>query len=343
MRSFGGRASILLTLVLAGVLAAKMVDAPPPVVKAAVEDTKPDLPEPKPKPNPQSVVLPAPPAPAAEEPIVAAAAPVVTPLQPTPPEPSQTAPTRPNIKPLPTTKIEVGVAHNIDASSIEPLRPAPRVAAPSLETPDKVTPQVRQRPVEVIRQTPAPTKSRPAKHPGAKAAATGRVLLRVLEHGEGPAIEIAWPQSAAERAALADHLRQCYGMRLALMDGAGALYTGKSPRGAPWTPNLDLYSGFVRRTSGRLPGIERRLAGDIRRRHGRTGATVHIFPRRVDALLLGGLQSLAGARYQSSSSIQAHYNLVGGELTVGNLRVDGQTVAGTINLSAAEHCRGGSA
>jgi len=252
--------------------------------------------------------------------------------------PAQTAP--PSVKPLAVTEVKPDVIPRTATPVMEPLRPRPvSQTAPTKPVEVKTAPSAlaKVKPTEVKSVAP-----QPVKHPGTKAAATGRVLLRVLEHGKGPAIEIAWPESGTVRTALADHMQQCYGMRLALMDPAGALYTDQSRRGAPWTPNLDLYSGFVRRTSGRLPGGERALAADIRRRHGPIGATVHVFPRRVDALLLGGLQSLIGGRYQSASSIRAHYALRQGALTVGRLSVDGRSVEGRINLSAARHCRGGS-
>ncbi len=338
MRAFDGRVSIVLTLILAGVLAVKMIDsqtAPmtrPEAAKAAANPT--------PQARPQTVVMPAPPAPLVALVAAPVAAPdprpTVTAIKPTP----QIAPppaAQPAIKPLKVAKVKSVVAPRVKARAIKPLRPRP-------VAPDKPV-EVKAAPVLLAQVKPAqvePVPPQPVKHPGTKAAATGRVLLRVLEHGKGPAIEIAWPESGAERAVLADHMRQCYGMRLALMDRAGALYTDTAHRGSPWTPNLDLYSGFVRRTSGRLPGGEQALVADIRRRHGQVGATVHVFPRRVDALLLGGLQSLIGRRYHAAQSIRAHYSLHQSALTVGRLSVDGRNVEGRINLTAARHCRGAS-
>jgi len=326
MQSFDGRASVLLTLLLAGVLAAVMTEtARPPADQPKASQAKPETPPAESTAVSKTVVLPAPPTLDAPKPVVAAAEPAITPLTPTSPAPQITSP-----KPQPR--------------KIEPLRAAaPEKIQPPIPTTIKAAPAVT--PVKAVQRptpTPAPAaKPQPVKHPSARAAATGRVLLRVLEHGEGPAIEIAWPETAVKRAALADHMRRCYGMRLALMNSAGALYADKTPRGSAWRPNLDLYSGFVRRTTGRLPGLERKQVAEIRRRHGPVGAPVHVFPRRVDALLLGGLQSLIGARYQTASSIRAHYSLSRGALTVGAISIDGRAAPGRINLAAAQHCRGG--
>ena len=54
----------------------------------------------------------------------------------------------------------------------------------------------------------------------AEAVRTGRALLRIFEHGEGPGIEIAWPGTIAQRECLHDILRRCFGMKLALIDRA---------------------------------------------------------------------------------------------------------------------------
>lgn len=50
----------------------------------------------------------------------------------------------------------------------------------------------------------------------------GRTLLRILEHGDGPEIQITWPKSSRERDRLFDLLVRCYGVRVALMGGSWA-------------------------------------------------------------------------------------------------------------------------
>ncbi len=176
------------------------------------------------------------------------------------------------------------------------------------------------------------------------AVRTGRQLLRILEHGEGPAIEIAWPGSSVQRDRLHGVLQRCYGMRLALIDRAGGLYLDAGPRGNRWPIDLDRYSGFVRRPNGHITSAERRDADRVARYHHGLPATdpVRLFPRAADAALLGGLAHLLGGDYRAAKSITASYRLRGHRVTVGDLRIDGRRVAGRIDLSrgATAACRG---
>ena len=178
----------------------------------------------------------------------------------------------------------------------------------------------------------------------AQAVRNGRQLLRILEHGEGPAIEIAWPGSSARRERLHGVLQRCHGMRLALIDDAGGLYLDDGPRGSTWHVDLDRFSGFVRRPNGHITSAERRDAGRVARyHHGLPAAEpVRLFPRAADAVLLGGLALLLGDDYRAAKTITASYRLRGSRVTVGDLRIDGRRVAGRIDLSrgALAACRG---
>ncbi len=104
---------------------------------------------------------------------------------------------------------------------LRPSKPAPR-ARPrrSREPPPKrITPLAGK-------ETPAPAKAAADAASVAVAPATrkaGRALLRLLEHGKGPSVEIAWPDDARDRTRLHRLLGRCYGMRLAVMDGADRL------------------------------------------------------------------------------------------------------------------------
>ena len=174
--------------------------------------------------------------------------------------------------------------------------------------------------------------------------AEGRVLLRILEHGSGPEIEIAWPVSAMKRRALYRLFEACYGMEIALLDSGGRLYGRAGQAGRPWQPNLDRYSGFVRQPSGRLTSDEKNSVSRIRALHGglRAARNVRLFPRRLDALLLGGLKALIGERYSEASAIRAHYRRDGDNVLVEGIRLDGRPILGRVDLSkAGRHCRSG--
>ena len=346
-RSWHGRASIGLTLVLAGLLASRMISADPeearreapapPSTTAKAEASKP-----KPEPAiPAKIVLPPPPRAISEAPVPSQstpqpvlAAPKIEPLKKSPPPPLKPPP-RAALKPLkPLAPVPAVQPKSV---SLTPLRPKPQKTPPRpvTPTPAKLTDTAR------VEKTTVAAIREPVSRPGVHAAAKGRVLLRVLEHGKGPAIEIAWPSRSGSRGDLSRLLQRCYGMELALMDSKGRLYADEGLRGQVWRPNRDLYSGFVRHTSGILPESERRAEAAIRGRHGRRGDLVHVFPRRVDALLLGGIRNLTGAKYGSARSIRARYEVRNQRVLVSGFDVDGQSLRGAIDLGAAAHCRGG--
>jgi hypothetical protein len=169
----------------------------------------------------------------------------------------------------------------------------------------------------------------------------GRALLKILEYGEGPGIEIAWPADTRQRESLYRLLHRCYGMRTAMMDQSGLLFRSGTPAGQPWRPNLDRFSGFVRQPKGYLARQEAREANQITQLHrlGSGARPVRLFPRRSDALLLGGLQQLLGAGYETADQIQGVYLIDGPNLSISSIRKDNRPVAGRIDLTGAQRCR----
>ena len=174
--------------------------------------------------------------------------------------------------------------------------------------------------------------------------AEGRTLLRILEHGSGPEVEIAWPVSMIQRRSLYRLLETCYGMEIALMDSNGGLYRSVGKAGQPWQPNLDRYSGIVRQPSGSLTPDEQIIIDRIYQYHGglHLAENVRLFPRRLDALLLGGLKMIIGDKYAGISVIRAHYRREGDSVLVENISIDGRSVFGQISLlNANRHCPSG--
>jgi hypothetical protein len=166
----------------------------------------------------------------------------------------------------------------------------------------------------------------------------GRTMLRLLEHGEGPGIEIAWPASTAERQRLYRLFRACFGMRTALIDDQGRLFVAESAPRTPWALDTDRFSGFMRQPDGALVTEERVEIERIQQRHGHHLVNpVRLFPRRLDAILLGGLRQAIGSEGTpgSGASIRARYRMAGDEVVVEDIRAGGRAVPGRINLSAA--------
>lgn len=164
----------------------------------------------------------------------------------------------------------------------------------------------------------------------------GRTLLRLMEHGSGPSIGLAWPEGDVARSSLYKILRGCYGMKTALMDVDGTLYSSTESR--KWRPDMDHYSGFVRQPSGLLPSDENKEAEAVRRRHRLSpdSTIVRLYPRRVDAVLLGGLQNLLGQRYRKAKIIHGNYRQYGQDIFIDNITADGALVRGRIAFYAAQ-------
>ncbi len=247
------------------------------------------------------------------------------------------------------------------APSPRPIRPAPAVE-PLRPAPSKTAQEPTPAQIESVK--PAPPPPVPAQvalageagdglwdepagaaapydaavaAPSETALGEGRVWLRILEHGSGPAIEIAWPAAPADREELFRRFDRCFGMRVALMDGEGRLYTREGEPGRPTEIDLDRLSGFVRQPAGALAAAERRRIADLSAYHrARSGLTpVRLFPRRVDAFLLGGLRQLIGEGYMNAERLRARYRLAGSSVLIEAITVDGRPVAGRIDLGQA--------
>ncbi|MBT5048602.1 MAG: hypothetical protein HOM58_08860 [Rhodospirillaceae bacterium] len=295
-------------------------------------NAKPVAPTPKPKaamPDPTgqalAIRLPLPPPPAARP-----ATPVLQPA-PTPPQPlakpriivplkrpDETA--RPRPKPSPVKPLKV--------TPLKPVTPAP-VAKPAPPAPKKVI---------VKKPTPEPIQAGPVID-AVQHRKTGGALLRLLEHGKGPSVEIAWPQSAASRQRLYRTLTRCYGMRPALLTKDARLFDKTTAPGQHWAINRDRYSGFIRSPQGEPIREENRQFATIARRHDLIDwRPVRVFPRSVDSVLLGGLETLLGERYQRARQIRAAYRLQRTGLSLTGFQVDGQAIGGVVTLQAGPGC-----
>ena len=228
-------------------------------------------------------------------------------------------------------------------------KPGPRPVAAVRVTPLNPTQESPvARPVRAAPKPPPAPKAVTAQKPAQKPAPqqsvidatqhrkTGGTLLRLLEHGKGPSVEIAWPRSDADRQRLFRILTRCYGMRPALLTKESRLFDQANAPGQPWAINRDRYSGFIRSPQGEPIREENRQFAAIASRHGLTDwRPVRVFPRAVDSVLLGGLGSLLGEHYQSAAQIRAVYQLRRAGLSLTGFQIDGKAVAGVVSLRPA--------
>ncbi|MEQ8249193.1 MAG: hypothetical protein RID42_16050 [Alphaproteobacteria bacterium] len=180
---------------------------------------------------------------------------------------------------------------------------------------------------EARAEVPGPAGSTVALlNPRDRIGPSAAAMLRLAEHGDGPAIEIEWPQAAADRAALERVLRRCYGMRDARVLLDGRLIVDRA--GLDTATDDDRYSRLARLPGDGLPAaMASRLA-----RNG--GASVRVFPRRLDAALLEAFASLQRtAGHIAIQTITGRYRQRGNALSIVDLRVDGARVVTEIDLN----------
>ena len=237
----------------------------------------------------------------------------------------------------------------IPRPSVIPLTPA-QGAEPSALV-DSLQPSAKEETKPVVALVPtkrpaSPPKMLPQTSPPAAPPATapslaqGRALLRILEHGTGPEIDFAWPERPGPRNALFALLRRCYGMQVVLLDGANRLYRLADPAGRPWAPNIDRISGFSRRIGGLTAAGEKDLVSRLRRRHKgiNNARPIRLFPRAFDGALLGGLAQLIGKGAADLRSLSARYRMRGERLWMIDVRVNGKSVPGRVDLSPVAAC-----
>jgi len=217
------------------------------------------------------------------------------------------------------------VAARTSPPPIEPLAPAPRPVARHVPQPNSAP--------ALAATTTSSSETEEKLVDGMQNAKAGGALLRLLEHGQGPAIEIAWPQRADARRALYRQLTRCYGVRTAVLAGGAGLYADEGAAGQPWRMDMDRFSGFIRSPQGEAIAEESRVFARIADWHGLTNwRPVRVFPRPVDAALLGGLGAVLGPRYKTARQIHAAYKWDRTRLVLGDFSVDGRPLEGAVTL-----------
>ena len=311
------------------------------VPKEAPEETSKAQEPPQPKAPPKNIAQP-------KEPTQQAAK--SAPEKTTPsPKPVSIKPLTPLASPEPaSTKPDLTTAARQPLHEIEPLtapKPQPQKEQPQEEIaqpvneepvtlaalePVETSPEPQPAPPqEIYEEAEPPQKIKAKEIPVKEIQAKGRPLLRLMEYGQGSAVNIAWPANSNAMTRLYDELNRCYGME-SLVIHQGRLYN----RAGLFEPNQDRYSSFMREVQGQIPPRE----SEFLRKIPVSGAPVRLFPRRVDAMLLGGLHHLLGQEAMEGHHISGTYSLSQNRLLVTDLRLDGVQVEGSVDLTAIRRC-----
>lgn len=227
----------------------------------------------------------------------------------------------------------------IKASAYRPviLPPPPTLtAAPVSLTPAASNPSPAS---SAAFEPPAPKRvvQVPTVVPDAKDRTYGARLLSELEAGDGPVLELTWPDRRDDKDRLARHLTRCAGLVAALLSG-GRLWRASDPPGTAWLPDRRHFSGIMRRARSMSSGS---TATVIKARHGLVeGDAVALVTRAFDARLLGGLARLVGGVRLAKGHVAGRYALAGNRLVLEAIKVDGTTVSGRVDLGAVGRCGG---
>lgn len=161
----------------------------------------------------------------------------------------------------------------------------------------------------------------------------GRVLLKLLETGKGPNVEIAWPHQIIQQDKLFNAFQTCLGLRTGLMTGTGEFYLLHGTAGSPALINPDETSLFLRQIVGKISKSEQAILSKIKKRHAvERGQPVRLFNRVVDAALLGALAEFFPKNSDNSLDVRAHYGLSSNAISVENISINGEHKEGTIRL-----------
>ena len=173
-----------------------------------------------------------------------------------------------------------------------------------------------------------------------KVVKKGRALLRILEHGSGPDITFAWPDSNNARHNLFMLLRKCYGMQTVLLSQNKKLYRQSDMSGRSWLIDMDKISGFTRMAGGKLTQLEQKIIKQTRRQHSQIqlDTVVRMFPRKFDGGLLGELARFMDNTETKIRSISARYKQDNRGLFMEDIRVNGRIVDGQIDLRPYSTC-----
>jgi hypothetical protein len=177
------------------------------------------------------------------------------------------------------------------------------------------------------------------KHLSPEITSHGRGLLRILETGQGPVVTVDWPDQLNIRKKLYYFLTRCYEMQTSVYVEKIGLYRREDRAGKKWNINKDATSSFIRRPSGGLSKEEEQVVASIKTKHNLwSGIPVRVFPRSIDAALLGGLKSVIGSQYSLSRSVSAKYFIRGNSIGLGEIRSEGVIINGSFILPKSRSC-----
>ena len=227
----------------------------------------------------------------------------------------------------------------LDQIAVKPLTVSPvqrkptalvRLAAPAPPKAMK-TPALRPITVPPPSQTRAPQKTLVQDiHLRQSNLLKGQQTLDMVANKGGLDMEIFWPDTARQSAYLYDVMTRCFGMRSAVLNRAGEIFS-TSGKGQANHAGL---SPLVRQLKQPASRGEADVIAKIVAQHRVSSAytPVRIFTKLVDARLVDGIAQLTGKPISPNSVLRADYVIDRGRVFVANITHDGVRAAGRVML-----------
>jgi hypothetical protein len=198
------------------------------------------------------------------------------------------------------------------------------------------TPALRPMPATPLTQTPSSQTRAPltAKaqdiHISQANLLKGQQTLDMVANIGGLDMEIFWPDTAHESAYLYDVMTRCFGMRSAVLDREGEIF---STAGKGQANHAGL-SPLIRQLQQLASPGEADMVAKIVAQHHVGGAytPVRIFTESVDARLVDGIAKLTGEPIGPNSVLRAGYVIDQAQVFVANITHNGVRAAGRVLL-----------
>ena len=241
---------------------------------------------------------------------------------PPPPAIPTPAPTAAPIEPAPNQQS----APAVDTALVPKAAPMPKTEARPAPAPEPVIQQAKLEASKALSEDPVNIAVDSTADDVQQVTPEGASLLAQLERGEGPNIQLAWPQTVAAHQQLFSVFRRCAGMRL------GKLNAGRLVAIEPGASRV--MSGYMRVAAGAALPEERRISQQLQA----VGQSVRLFPRVFDQRLLSGLDRALDGKLSTMGTVRAEYRWANGRLQLVNISGDGKAYYNTIVLMQNPSC-----
>ena len=225
----------------------------------------------------------------------------------------------------PTASARLAVPARPKTVTVPPLRPIAVAPSPPAPLPKTLSAQT------FLPYTRAPqTITRQDIHISQASVLRGLQMLDLVADKGELDMEIFWPDTARQSAYLYNIMTRCFGMRSAVLNGAGELV---SSVGKGKTNHAGL-SPLIRQLKQPASRDEADVIAKIVVQQRVSGASrpVRIFTKSVDARLFDGIAQLTGKQISPNSVLRANYVIDRGRIFVANITHDGVRATGRVLL-----------